>query len=210
MAKLVRLHDELYDYIQEMSHDGESMGVTIKRLIDVEEVKGRIERKYSHREELMPRVVYNFSILEALVNANGKWDALRGAPEAKISSTLMDEFRLNRYIAWRERYPADGTIVRGRARWQVRFATALRQLKKEKYIKQDENSGLDGGVRVSRRDAYSITDLGKSLVDDYKLFIGYKHCYLARRTDEARIPEPVPEEELPKELKSRSSGQKAS
>ena len=42
MAKLVRLHDELYDYIQEMSHDGESMGVTIKRLIDVEEVKGRI------------------------------------------------------------------------------------------------------------------------------------------------------------------------
>ena len=71
MAKLVRLHDELYDYIQEMSHDGESMGVTIKRLIDVEEVKGRIERKYSHREELMPRVVYNFSILEALVNANG-------------------------------------------------------------------------------------------------------------------------------------------
>ena len=210
MAKLVRLHDELYDYIQEMSHDGESMGVTIKRLIDVEEVKGRIERKYSHREELMPRVVYNFSILEALVNANGKWDALRGEPEAKISSTLMDEFRLNRYIALRERYPADGTIVSGRARWQVRFATALRQLKKEKYIKQDENSGLYGGVRVSRRDAYSITDLGKSLVDDYKLFIGYKHCYLARRTDEARIPEPVPEEELPKELKSRSSGQKAS
>ena len=102
------------------------------------------------------------------------------------------------------------TIVSGRARWQVRFATSLRQLKKEKYIKQDENPGIYEEGRVSRRDAYSITDFGKSLVDDYKLFIGYKRCYLARRNDKARIPEPIPEEELPRELRSRSSGQRAS
>ena len=209
MAKLVRLPDELYDYIQNMSHDGESMGVTIKRLIDVEQAKGRIERRYSHREGLIPRVVYTFSILECLVNAHGKWAALRGEPEAKTSSTLMDEFRLNRYLILRERYPADETIVSGRARWQVRFATALRQLKKERYINQDENPGILGKVRVSRRDAYSITDLGRSFVDSYKLFIGYKHCYLARRNDRARIPEPIPEEELPKELRNRSSSQRA-
>ena len=98
MAKLVRIPDALYDYIQNMSHDGESMGVTIKRLMDVEQSKGRIERQYSHREELIPRVVYNFSILEGLVNANGKWTALRGEPEAKTSSALMEEFRANRYI----------------------------------------------------------------------------------------------------------------
>ena len=210
MAKLVRLPDELYDYIQNMSHDGESMGITIKRLIDVEQAKGKIERQYSHREKLIPRVVYNFSILEGLVNANGKWNALRGEPEAKTSSTLMDEFRLNRYITLRERYPSDETIVSGRARWQVRFATALRQLKKERYIEQDGNSGIYGEVSESRRDAYSITDLGKSFVDNYKLFIGYKHCYLARRNDEARNPEPKPEEEMPRELRSRTSGQKAS
>ena len=210
MAKLVRIPDELYDYIQNMSHDGESMGVTIKRLMDVEQSKGRIERQYSHREELIPRVVYNFSILEGLVNANGKWTALRGEPEAKTSSALMEEFRANRYITLRERYPADETIVSGRARWQVRFATSLRLLKKEKYIKQDVNPGIYEEGRVSRRDAYSITDFGKSLVDDYKLFIGYKRCYLARRNDKARIPEPIPEEELPRELRSRSSGQRTS
>ena len=210
MAKLVRLPDELYDYIQNMSHDNESMGITIKRLIDVEQAKGRIKRQYSHREKLIPRVVYNFSILEGLVNANGKWNALRGEPEAKTSSILMDEFRSNRYITLRGRYPADETIVSGRGRWQVRFATALRQLKKEKYIKQDGNSEVYREARGSRRDEYSITDLGKSFVDDYKLFIGYKHCYLARRNDEARIPEPIPEEELPRELRSRSSGQRAS
>ena len=203
MAKLVRLSDELYDYVQNMSHDGESMGVTIMRLIDVEQAKGRIERQYSHREKLIPRVVYNFSILEGLVNANGKWTALRGEPEPKISSTLMDEFRLNRYITLQERYPADGTMVSGR------FATALRQLKKEKYIKQDKNPGTYEKGRVSRRDAYSITDLGKSFVDDYKLFVGYKYCYLARKNDEARIPEPIPEEELPRELRNRSSGQRS-
>ena len=91
-----------------------------------------------------------------------------------------------------------------------RFATALRQLKKERYIEQDGNSGIYREVSESRRDAYSITDLGKSFVDNYKLFIGYRHCYLARRNDEARIPEPIPEEELPRELRSRSSGQRAS
>ena len=64
--------------------------------------------------------------------------------------------------------------------------------------------------RISRGDAYSITDLGKSFVNDYKLFIGYRHCYLARKDDEARIPEPIPEEELPREFRSRFSGQKAS
>ena len=178
--------------------------------MDVEQIKGRIERQYSHRGELIPRVVYNFSILESLVNANGRWAALRWEPEDKTSSTLMNEFRLNRYVALRERYLADEKIVSGRARWQVRFATALRQLKKEKYIEQRENAEIQQEGRISRGDAYSITDLGKSFVNDYKLFIGYRHCYLARKDDEARIPEPIPEEELPREFRSRFSGQKAS
>ena len=126
MAKLVRLPDELYDYIQNMSHDGESMGVTIKRLMDVEQSKGRIERQYSHREELIPRVVYNFSILEGLVNANGKWTALRGEPEAKTSSALMEEFRANRYITLRERYPAEKT------------RNILNKMKTQAYMRKEE------------------------------------------------------------------------
>ena len=209
MAKLVRLPDELHDYIQRMSHDGESMGKTIKRLMDVEQIKGKIQRQYTHREELIPRVVYNFSILEGLVNANGRWNALRGEPDAKTSLTLMNEFRLNQYMTLRERYLADEKIVSGRARWKIRFATALRQLKKQKYIKQDGNAGIYPGGRISRGDAYSITDLGKAVVNDYKLFIGYKHCYLAKRNDDARIPEPIPEEELPREFRSKSLGQKS-
>lgn len=209
MAKLVRLSDELHDYIHSMSHDGESMGTAIKRLMDVEQIKGKIERQYSHREELIPKVVYTFSILEALVNANGRWNALRGEPEAKISSALMTEFRINRYMLLQERYPADEKIISGRARWQIRFATALRQLKKEKYIKREEGVGVDQGGRKSRREAYSITDLGKSVVNDYKLFIGRRHCYLTRCNDDARIPEPIPEEELPRGFRSKAAGQKA-
>ena len=39
--------------------------------MDVEQSKGRIERQYGYREELMPRAVYNFTILENLVNKDG-------------------------------------------------------------------------------------------------------------------------------------------
>ena len=69
--------------------------------MDVEQSKGRIERQYSHCEELMPRVVYNFTILQNFVNENGEY-------EQKSSTQLSN--RLKRLIAdhsLMERYPAD-------------------------------------------------------------------------------------------------------
>jgi len=205
MAKLIRVSDELYDYIQGMSRDGESLGNTAQRLMDVEQSKGRIERQYSHREELMPRAVYNFTILQGLVNEDGE--------DEKKSSTQLNN-RLKGLIAdnsLMERYPADERKVSDRARWQVRFSTALRQLKKENYIEQGKEPGpmyQDGAI--SRRDVYSLTEEGKSLVNDYKLFIDSSNCYLARRTDDISPPTQLLEEELPNVLRSKSSGQTAS
>ena len=83
MAKLIRVSDELYDYIQGMSRGGESLGNTIQRLMDVESDKGKIERQYSHREALIPRVAYNFLILECLEHD--------GEKIPKTSNTLMRE-----------------------------------------------------------------------------------------------------------------------
>ena len=40
--------------------------------MDVEQSKGRIERQYSHREEIMPRAVYNFTILQNFVKGGEK------------------------------------------------------------------------------------------------------------------------------------------
>jgi len=203
MAKLIRVSDELYDYIDGMKRDGESLGNTVQRLMDVEQDKGRIERQYSHREALMPRVVYNFTILENFVNEDGEY-------EQKTTIQILN--RVKGVIAdnsLMERYPSDERKVSDRARWQVRFSTALRQLRKENYIEQDR---VDGPTyrngKVSRRTVYSLTEEGKSLVNYYRLFIDSSNCYLARRADDINPPTKIDEEELPPVLRS-VQGQKS-
>ena len=203
MAKLIRVSDELYDYIQGMSRDGESLGNTIQRLMDVEQSKGRIERQYSHREELMPRAVYNFTILQNFVNEDGEYE--------QRSSTQLSN-RLKGLIAdhsLMERYPADEKKISDRPRWQVRFSTALLQLKKENYIEQDKEPGpIHQEGRISKRDVYSLTEEGKSLVNDYKLFIDSSNCYMARRADDISPPIQLIQQDLPPVLRS-VQGQKS-
>ena len=171
--------------------------------MDVEQSKGRIERQYSHREELMPRAVYNFTILQNFVNEDGEYE--------KKSSTELSN-RLKGLIAdhsLMERYPADAKKISDRPRWQVRFSTALRQLKKENYITQNKEPGpmyQDG--RMSNKDVYSLTEEGKSLVNDYKLFIDSSNCHMARRADDINPPAQVLERELPPVLRS-VQGQKS-
>ena len=203
MAKLIRVSDELYDYIQGMSRDGESLGNTIQRLIDVEQNKGRIERQYSHREELMPRAVYNFTILQNFVNEDGEY-------EQKSSTQLSYRLKgLNADHSLMERYPADEKKVSDRPRWQIRFSTALRQLKKENYIEQDKEPGpIHQEGRISKRDVYSLTEEGKSLVNDYKLFIDSSNCYMARRADDISPPIQLIQQDLPPILRS-VQGQKS-
>ena len=203
MAKLIRVSDELYDYIQGMSRDGESLGNTIQRLMDVEQSKGRIERQYSHREELMPRAVYNFTILQNFVNEDGEYEQ---KSSTQLSNSLKGLIADNSLM---ERYPSDERKVSDRARWQVRFSTALRQLKKENYIEQDKEPGpMHQEGRISKRDVYSLTEEGKSLVNDYKLFIDSSNCYMARRADDISPPMQLIQQELPLVLRS-VQGQKS-
>ena len=203
MAKLIRVSDELYDYIQGMSRDGESLGNTIQRLMDVEQSKGRIERQYSHREELMPRAVYNFTILQNFVNEDGKYEQKSSTQLSNRLKGLIADYSLM------ERYPADEKKISDRPRWQVRFSTALRQLKKENYIEQDKEPGpIHQEGRISKRDVYSLTEEGKSLVNDYKLFIDSSNCYMARRADDISPPIQLIQQDLPPVLRS-VQGQKS-
>ncbi len=55
MAKNIRVSDELYDYIQSVSNDGETIGNTVARLLS----KGRIHTQDNHRSDLMPMEVYH-------------------------------------------------------------------------------------------------------------------------------------------------------
>mgnify|MGYP001160870605 FL=1 len=171
--------------------------------MDVEQSKGRIERQYGYREELMPRAVYNFTILENLVNKDGEYEEKSSTQlSKKLKGLIADNSLL-------ERYPADEKKISDRPRWQVRFSTALRQLKNEHYIEQNRESGLiHQEVTTSLRDIYSLTEEGKSLVSDYKLFIDSNHCYIARRADDISPPAQLLQQELPFVLRSLQ-GQKS-
>ena len=170
--------------------------------MDVEQSKGKIERQYSHREALIPRVAYNFLILECLEHD--------GEKIPKTSNTLMREVfnRFNHYKLL-QKFSADRKKVSDRYRWQVRFSTALRQLKNGHYIEQNRESGSNHQeVTTSLRDIYSLTEEGKSLVSDYKLFIDSNHCYIARRADDISPPAQLLQQELPFVLRSLQ-GQKS-
>ncbi len=65
MAKLIRVSDELYDYIQSFSNDGETIENTVARLLNVEQSKGLIHTQDNHRSDLMPMEVYPYTILDA-------------------------------------------------------------------------------------------------------------------------------------------------
>ena len=118
-----------------------------------------IERQYSHRDELMPRAVYNFTILETLVIKDGE-DAKKNTTQ--LSTRLEGLFADHSLM---ERYPEDAKKISTRPRWQVRFSAALQQLTKESYIEQDKAAGprRQEGI-ISKRDVYSLTEEGKSLV----------------------------------------------
>ena len=162
-----------------------------------------IERQYSRRDELMPRAVYNFTILENLVNNDGE-DAKKDSTQ--LSNRLQGLFADNSLM---ERYPEDEKKVSNKPRWQVRFSAALQQLTKESYIEQDKAAGpRPPEGRTSKRDVYSLTEEGKSLVNDYKLFIDSSNCYMARRADDISPPIQLLQQELPPALRS-VQGQKS-
>ena len=141
--------------------------------MDIEQSKCMTERYYKHQGELMPRAVYNFTILENLVSEDGK-DGKKSTRQLinRLKGLIADHCLM-------KRYPADERKISDRPRWQVRFSTALRQLRKENYIEHNEKSWqINQEARISNKDVYSLTEKGKSLVNDYKLIIDsrYMNC----------------------------------
>ena len=65
MAKNIRVSDGLYEYIQSFSIDGETIGNTVARLLDVKQFKERIHSQSDDRSDSMPMEVYTYTILDA-------------------------------------------------------------------------------------------------------------------------------------------------
>ena len=129
MAKNIRVSDELYDYIQSFSNDGETIENTVARLLDVEQSKGLIHAQDNHRSNLMPMEVYTYTILDAFRSMEECFHRTEFIWDGKLTAGHLQR-KIEKFIAehglldW---FTVDGVVVSGRPRWEGRFTDALTQ-----------------------------------------------------------------------------------
>ena len=180
MAKNIRVSDELYNYIQSVSNDGETIGCTVARLLEVEQYKGLIHSQYKHRSNLMPMEVYTYTILDAFGSMEKCFHRTEYIWDGKLTAGHL-QLKIEKFIAehglldW---FTADGVVVNRRPRWEVRFASALRQLVKDSCLEVSE-------------DGYSRTEEGKGCLADISLHVNVdaKQCYIVGFVERIQNPD---------------------
>ena len=180
MAKNIRVSDELYDYIQSVSNDGETIGNTVARLLDVEQSKGLIHTQDNHLSDLMPMEVYPYTILDAFRSMEECFHRTEYIWDGRLTAGHL-QLKIEKFIAERgllDWFTADGVVVSGRPRWEGRFTSALRQLVK------------DGCLEVSE-DGYSRTEEGKGCLADISLHVNAdaKQCYIVGFVEQVQNPD---------------------
>jgi len=131
MAKNIRVSDELYDYIQSFSNDGETIENTVARLLDVEQSKGLIHTQNNHRSNLMPMEVYPYTILDAFRSMEECFHRTEYIWDGRLTAGHL-QLKIEKFIAERgllDWFTADGVVVSGRPRW-VRWTRKFGQVVK--------------------------------------------------------------------------------
>ena len=127
MAKNIRVSDELYDYIQSFSNDGETIENTVARLLDVEQSKGLIHTQDNHRSDLMPMEVYPYTILDAFRSMEECFHRTEYIWDGRLTAGHL-QLKIEKFIAERgllDWFTADGVVISGRPRWEGRFTSAF-------------------------------------------------------------------------------------
>ena len=176
MARNIRVSDELYDYIQIASHAGETIGNTLGRLLDVHQYQGPIHS----RSNLMPMEVYTYTILDAFSNMEKCFDRTGFIWDGELTASHI-QLKMANFIAVHDLldwFTADSVIVNRKARWEVRFASALERLVE------------DGCLEVSD-DVYIRTGEGKGCLADISLHVNSdaKQCYIVGFVDQIQNPD---------------------
>jgi len=180
MAKNIRVSDELYDYIQSFSNDGETIGNTVARLLDVEQSKGLIHTQNNHRSNLMPMEVYPYAILDAFRSMEECFHRTEYIWDGKLTAGHL-QLKIEKFIAERgllDWFTADAVVVSGRPRWEGRFTSALTQLVKD-------------GCLEATEDGYSRTEEGKGCLADISLHVNAdaKQCYIVGFVEQIQNPD---------------------
>ena len=180
MAKNIRVSDELYDYIQSFSNDGETIENTVARLLDVEQSKGLIHTQDNHRSDSMPMEVYTYTILDAFRSMEECFHRTEFIWDGKLTAGHLQR-KIEKFIAehglldW---FTVDGVVVSGRPRWEGRFTDALTQL-------------VEYGCLEATGDGYSRTEEGKGYLADISLHVDAdaKQCYIVGFVEQIQNPD---------------------
>ena len=180
MAKNIRVSDELYDYIQSVSNDGETIENTVARLLDVEQPKGRTQTQDNHSSNLMPMEVYTYTILDAFRSMEECFHRTEFIWDGKLTAGHLQR-KIEKFIAehglldW---FTVDGVVVSGRPRWEGRFTDALTQL-------------VEYGCLEATGDGYSRTEEGKGYLADISLHVDAdaKQCYIVGFVEQIQNPD---------------------
>ena len=180
MAKNIRVSDELYDYIQSFSNDGETIENTVARLLDVEQSKGLIHTQDNHRSDLMPMEVYPYTILDAFRSMEECFHRTEYIWDGRLTAGHL-QLKIEKFIAERgllDWFTAEGVVVSGRPRWEGRFTSALTQLVKD-------------GCLEATEDGYSRTEEGKGCLADISLHVNAdaKQCYIVGFVEQIQNPD---------------------
>ena len=180
MAKNIRVSDELYDYIQSFSNDGETIGNTVARLLDVEQSKGLIHTQDNHRSDLMPMAVYPYTILDAFRSMEECFHRTEYIWDGRLTAGHL-QLKIEKFIAERgllDWFTADAVVVSGRPRWEGRFTSALTQL-------------VEDGCLEATGDGYSRTEEGKGCLADISLHVNAdaKQCYIVGFVEQIQNPD---------------------
>ena len=180
MAKNIRVSDELYDYIQSFSNDGETIGNTVARLLDVEQSKGLIHTQDNHCSDLMPMEVYPYTILDAFRSMEECFHRTEYIWDGRLTAGHL-QLKIEKFIAERgllDWFTADGVVVSGRPRWEGRFTSALTQL-------------VEDGCLEATGDGYSRTEEGKGCLADISLHVNAdaKQCYIVGFVEQIQNPD---------------------
>ncbi len=152
MAKNISISDELHKWLIEHRVDGATLDSTLKRLLDIDEFRGQIVKKYSHRASLLPQEAFNWTILNALLENEHLFDqsgsenevedhlyremvsamgASVGLTTNELQQVMQSFIEAHNLL---ESYTSEAEILSRRPRWKIRFTSALRQLRKDGYI----------------------------------------------------------------------------
>ena len=180
MAKNIRVSDELYDYIQSVSIDGETIEHTVARLLEAKRSKERIRSQSGNRSDLMPMEVYTYTILDAFRITEACFHRAEYIWDGRLTAGHL-QMKIEKFICERgllDWFTADGVVVGGNPRWEVRFTDALTQL-------------IEDGCLEATEDGYSRTEEGKGSLADISLHVNAdaKQCYIVGFVEQIQNPD---------------------